>query len=168
MKTYADNSVLEGLQANFSQNVRGFVISMTGALCGILAFLLSAAGGITAAHALSIVFGVIFAPVALVGGGIGAAVFYRRATSEARSELEKSIKTLEDTYRQSLIDLTNRERNRLLQYGKQILAPVFSQLHVLADRYRDQQSLFDTFTDRAKGIEKDLAAIPSGQPQLVK
>ncbi len=167
MKTYADNTVLEGLQANFSQNVRGFILSVTGALSGILAFLLSAAGGITAAHALSIVFGVIFAPVALVGGGIAATVFYRRATSEARTELETSLKSLEDAYRQSLIDLTNRERSRLLQYGKQILAPVFSQLNVLADRYREQQGTLDAFTDRAKGIETDLAALPITQPQRV-
>jgi len=164
MKTYADNTVLEGLQANFSQNVRGFVLSVTGALSGILAFLLSAAGGITAAHALSIVFGMVFAPIALVGGGIGAAIFFRKASSDAHAQLTGSIKTLEGNYRQSLVDLTNRERSRLLQYGKQILAPVFSQLQVLAQRYRDQQGQIDTFTDRATGIETELNAIKVAQP----
>ncbi len=167
MKTLTDNTVVAGLQENFAQNVRGFVLSVTGALSGILAFLVSAATGITAAHGLAIVFGMVFAPVALVGGGLSAAWFFRKATSDARTQLEASVKTLEDSYRQSLVDLTNRERSRLLQYGKQILAPVFSQLQVLAERYRDQQSQLDTFTDRASGIETEMGTIQVAQPQQV-
>ncbi len=166
LNTYAGNAVLEGLQANFAQNVRGFILSVTGALSGIIAFLLSAATGITAAHGLTIVFGVIFAPVALIGGGIGAAWFFNKATRDAKAQLETSIKALEESYRQALVDLTNRERSRLLQYGKQILAPVFNQLQVLAQRYRDQQGQLDTFTDRAKGIEMEIGSVQV-EPQQV-
>ncbi len=159
LKTYTNDAVIEGLQANFAQNVRGFVLSVTGVMSGLVAFLLSAATGIGAAHGLTILFGVIFAPVAVLGGGIGAAIFFRKATNDAKKELEGSIQALEDSYRKSLQDLTSRERSRLLQYGKQILAPVFSQLGVLAERYRDQQGQLDTFTDRAKGLETEINAV---------
>jgi hypothetical protein len=63
---------------------------------------------------------------------------------------------LQNNYQQSLSNLTSRERSRLLQYGKQILSPVFSQLQSLAQRYKDQQAQLDTFGDRAKGIESEL------------
>lgn len=168
LRTYTNNEVLEGLQANFAQNVRGFVLSVTGVLSGLVAFLLSAATGIGAAHGLTILFGVIFAPVAVLGGGVGAAIFFRKATNDAKRQLEESIRALEESYRKSLEDLTNRERSRLLQYGKQILAPVFSQLQVLAQRYKDQQGQLDTFTDRAKGLETEINAVQvTSQPQTV-
>src|SRR5215472_1999340 len=39
MKSYTDNRVVEGLEDTFTQNVRGFTISVTGALSGVIAFL---------------------------------------------------------------------------------------------------------------------------------
>ncbi len=164
MKTYTDNRVLEGLQETFAQNVRGFALSVTGALGGILAFLLSAATGISAAHGLTIVFGVVFAPIALIGGGIGAAWFSRKATRDSRAHLDDSLRKLESSYHESLTDMTTRERTRLVQYGQQILAPVFSQLQVLAQRYREQVTEIDGFTSRATGLVDEIEAIISPQP----
>ena len=163
MKSYTDNRVLEGLQETFAQNVRGFALSVTGALGGMLAFLLSAATGISAAHGLTIVFGMVFAPIALVGGGLGAAWFSRKATRDSRAHLDDSLRKLEASYRDSLTDMTQRERTRLVQYGQQILAPVFSQLQVLAQRYREQVAQLDGFTDRATGLVSEIEAI--GKPQ---
>ena len=96
------------------------------------------------------------------GGGI-AYVAWRRAVKGAHDKLNKSIADLENTYKQSLVQLTNQERNRLLQYGKQILAPVFSQLQILAQRYKEQQAQLDTFADRSKGLEAEINAIKVGQ-----
>jgi len=165
-RTYTDREVLDGLQTTFAQNARGFALSVTGAVSGVLAFLLSAATGISAAHGLTIVFGVVFAPIALIGGGIGAAWFSRKATNDARTQLYTGIKTLETSYRKALQDLTDRERTRLVQYGQQILAPVFSQLQVLAGRYKDQQTQLDSFAARAQGLQNEIAAI-AGNPDLV-
>ena len=144
--------------------MRGFALSVTGALGGVLAFLLSAATGISAAHGLTIVFGVVFAPIALVGGGIGAAWFSRKATRDSRAHLDDSLRKLEDSYRDSLTDMTTRERTRLVQYGQQILAPVFSQLQVLAQRYREQVAQIDGFSDRATGLVSEIEAISNLQP----
>lgn len=170
MKSYTDNRVVEGLEDTFTQNVRGFTLSVTGALSGVIAFLLSAIGGITAAHGLAIVFGVVFAPIALAGGVGGAIWFSRKAINDARTHLNASIQTLEESYRSSLIDLTSRERTRLVQYGKQILTPVFTRLETLAQRYRDQQSQLDAFAKRADEIETTVNAVnvqPQPQPQGV-
>ena len=65
--------------------VRSSAISVTGVITGLVAFLLSAATGISAAQGLTIVFGVIFALIALIGGGIGAAVYYNKAVRDALS-----------------------------------------------------------------------------------
>ena len=87
LQTVSNNSVLENLEATFSQNVRGFMLSITGVLTGAIAFLLTAATGVSAAHALTVV-GIIFAPIALIGGGIGAAVYFSKATRDARIQLD--------------------------------------------------------------------------------
>lgn len=167
LQSVSDQSVVENLQQTFNQNVRGFAISVTGVITGLVAFLLSAATGISAAQGLTIVFGVIFAPIALIGGGIGAAVYYNKATGDAKNQLSNSLKTLEDSYRTALTDLTSRERSRLLQYGKQILAPVFSQLHTLTARYRDQQSQLDNYLKQAQGLKAEIDAVQVIQPEKV-
>ena len=47
----------------------------------------------------------------------------------------------------------------------QILAPVFSQLQALAQRYKDQQAQLDSFVDRAKGLETEINAVKLAQPE---
>jgi small GTP-binding protein len=171
LQSVSDHSVIEALERDFAQNVRGFALSVTGVLSGLVAFLVSAATGISTVHGLTIVFGVIFAPIALIGGGIGAAIYYNKATRDAKEALQTSLKSLENSYRAALTDLTTRERTRLLQYGKQILAPVFSQLQALASRYRDQQTQVDGFLKRAAELETAINAVlvqaPTPQPETV-
>jgi hypothetical protein len=168
LQSVSDQSVVEHLQQTFNQNVRGFAISVTGVITGLVAFLLSAATGISAAQGLTIVFGVIFAPIALIGGGIGAAVYYNKATTDAKNQLDASLKTLEESYRAALTDLTTRERSRLLQYGQQILAPIFSQLNTLTARYRDQQTQLDNYLKQAQGLRAEIDAVQmAAQPEKV-
>src|SRR5207247_762072 len=88
--------------------------------------------------------GAALGPFVIAAGGVGAFWYWRRAIRDAQVKLESQINDLETSYGQSLANLTNRERSRLLQYGKQILAPVFSQLQVLAQRYKDQNTQIDT------------------------
>ncbi len=164
MKGYTDNTVIEGLQANFEQNVRSFTYSAVGGLGGAIAAILSIlTPGALALHPLAALGFAIGAPVMVLGGG-AAYVFWRKAVNDARNQLNKSIQALEDSYKQSLVGLTTQERNRLMQYGKQILSPVFSQLQTLARRYKEQQAQLDAFNDRARGLETEINAIDLSKP----
>lgn len=159
MQGYSDNRVLDSIQANFEQNVRRFAYGAVGGLGGAIAVIISLlTPGALAIHPLAVVGFAIGAPIMLVGGGIAYGV-WRKAVNDARKQLDTSIKDLENTYKDSLVMLTTRERNRLLQYGKQILAPVFSQLQALAGRYKEQLAELDTFNDRATGLATEIEAV---------
>jgi hypothetical protein len=58
-----------------------------------------------------------------------------------------------------MLDLTNRERSRLLQYGQQILSPVFSQLHVLNERCEQQKKALQAKAEHSKQLRQKLDAI---------
>lgn len=159
MQGYTDNRVLEGIQADFQGHVRRFAYGAASSIGGIIAVVISIlTPGAIAVHPLATIGFMVGLPVMVVGGGV-AYIAWRRAVNGAHEKLNKSIDDLENTYKASLVNLTNQERNRLLQYGKQILAPVFSQLQTLAQRYKEQQAQLDTFTDRAKGLEAEIDAI---------
>ena len=82
---------------------------------------------------------IIAAPVAALGG-VAALRYYRRVTEDTQRELNARIDEIEKTYHEALDNLTQKERNRLTQYGKQVLTPIFSRLEVLAERYSAQES----------------------------
>lgn len=167
MKGYTDNTVIESLQTSFEQNVRNFTYSAAsgigGAIAAILGILTPGALHLYPLAALGFAVG---APIMVLGGG-AAYWFWRKAVNDARKQLAKSIDELEDSYKQSLVSLTTQERNRLLQYGKQILSPVFSQLQTLARRYKEQQAQLDTFHDRAVGLEAEINAVEMAKPEKV-
>lgn len=165
MKAYTNKEVIEGIQANFAQNTRTFTYSAISGVTGIVAFLLSIATPVIGAHALAVV-GVVLGPLAALGGGGAALIIWRKAVNDARKQLHDKVQELEDSYKQSLVKLTASERNRLLQYGKQILSPVFSQLQALAHRYKEQQAEIEVFNDRAKGLETEINAVDmAAKPQ---
>src|SRR5260221_2234722 len=161
LKSYGDKRVVEAIQSNFEQNVRGFAVSTASSLGGLIALILAHLTPLAPSAYPLAALGVALGPVVIAVGGVGAVWFWRRAVRDATEKLNGQIRELEDNYKQSLQSLTNRERNRLLQYGKQILAPVFSQLQALAQRYKDQQAQLDTFVDRAKGIETEINKVKS-------
>jgi small GTP-binding protein len=159
MKGYSDNKVIGSIQSHFDDNVRGFTYSAVGGVGGIVAVIVSlATPGALALYPLAAIGFTIGLPVTVLGG-IAALRYWRKAVRDARTQLENQIKELEDSYRQALTRLTNDERNRLVQYGKQILSPVFSQLQELAGRYRDQQGLLNKFTASADEIGNLLGAL---------
>jgi small GTP-binding protein len=168
MKGYTDNTVIEGLQTNFEQNVRNFTYSAVGGLGGAIAAILSIlTPGALHLYPLAALGFAVGLPIMIAGGG-AAYVFWRKAVNDARNQLNKSIQELEDSYKESLVSLTTRERNRLLQYGQQILAPVFGQLQTLARRYKEQQAQLDAFNDRARGLESEINAVDLSRPEKQK
>lgn len=160
LKTYTENNLAESLRETFAGNMFGFSASMTGLLGGIMAIALGlAAPGAVTATALGVLGAMVLGPALAVGGTAGVLVYGRKLRRDALIELETRLQNLRGSYRQSLIDLTERERTRLLQYGQQILAPVFSHLEVLARRYQEQKQQITALQEGAIALRRDLDRI---------
>jgi small GTP-binding protein len=143
LKSYSTGKVASDIQNIFETNMSGFQASALAAVGGLILVILAIApaGPVIGAGALAtatLAF-VVGAPV-LLGGGFFAVRYYRRVVGDTKRDLHARIDQLEKTYHESLNDLTQKERNRLTQYGKQVLTPVFSRLEVLAQRYAAQSA----------------------------
>lgn len=135
--------------------MRGFTTSLGGIVAGILTIVGGAAlPGAFAGTLLTGVF-VVATPLLAVGGA-GVLLYSQKLRRDANKELEERIKTLRESYRQSLVEMTDRERTRLLQYGQQILGPVFSQIEVLVKRYQDQADKLAELTTVAQELRTEL------------
>jgi flagellar capping protein FliD len=91
-----------------------------------------------------------------VVGGYVALRYYRRVTDNTKREFNGRIDNLEKTYHEALNDLTQKERTRLTQYGKQVLTPVFSRLEVLAQRYTNQRTRLQDFLEQIATLRKGV------------
>jgi small GTP-binding protein len=159
MKGYSNQQVIDSIQTDFEQNVRNFTYGAASGVGGLLAVLISiATPGALIAHPLAVIGFAVGLPVMLAGGGL-ALVAWRSAVNRSKKQLNEKIDGLESSVKDSLIKMTNHERSRLLQYGKQILSPVFSQLEALAKRYRDQQSEIASFNERLATLAKEIDMI---------
>ncbi len=168
LKSYTDDSLAENLRQSFRANLLGFSTGFTAALGGIVAVVLVAAHGAVTAAVGSILATFVVGPTLLVGGGTAAVLYWRKMKRDAERELDKRLSTLQLSYRQALLDLTSRERSRLLQYGQQILAPVFSQLSVLHDRYTAQKNALQDQAAQARALRElldSIEVIVDNQPQ---
>ncbi len=160
LKSYTENSLAENLRSTFRSNLLGFSTGFTAALGGILAVLLGlAAKGAVTAAASTVVATFVVGPALLVGGGAAAMLYWRKIKRDANAELEARLETLQRSYHDAMIDLTARERTRLVQYGQQILAPVFSQLTVLRDRYQAQETALQEKTEQSRQLRGEIDAI---------
>jgi len=160
LKSYTGDSLVENLRQTFRSNLLGFSTGFTAALGGIVAVVLGVAakGAVTAAVG-SMVATFVVGPTLLVGGGAAAVLYWRKIKRDAGHELESRLNALQTSYHQAMVDLTHRERNRLLQVGQQILAPVFSQLSVLNDRYTAQKNALQQSAAEAKALRELIDAI---------
>lgn len=159
LRAYSDKRVAADIQEEFDENVRNFTYGLIGGTGGAFAVLLSLIGGLAvpgAALPPLAVIGLILGVPAMLGGSAIAMRQSRKAVQDARDQLAKRLQGLEDNYRGALVRLTTDERNRLVQYGGRILSPVFSQLQVLAGRYKDQKAQLDSFVTRADEIEQAM------------
>lgn len=159
LKTYTENNLAESLHETFSNNMSGFTLGVLGVIGGIIAGIAAAVvpGALTATVA-GIGLTIVAAPAVVIGGG-AVYVYWRKLHSDAYKELDQRLNTLRSSYRQALQDLTDRERSRLLQYGQQILAPVFSHLEVLAETYRKQQTALEELDKSSKSLRAEIDRI---------
>jgi GTP-binding protein EngB required for normal cell division len=160
LKSYTDNSLAENLRNTFRGNLVGFSAGFTAALGGIVAVVLgiAAPGAVTAAAGAALAT-LVVGPLLLVGGGAAAALYWRKIKRDANQELEDRLSALQASYHQAMQDLTDRERSRMLQYGQQILSPVFSQLSVLNDRYQTHKNALQDKAELSKELRQEVDRI---------
>lgn len=165
LKTYSSGRVIGEMEEVFRSNMNGFAAGTGAAVAGVILMILAAlpAGPIFGAGALataSLAF-VVGAPLAAIGS-YAALRYYRRVSADTKSDFNRRVDQLQATYEKALDDLTQRERSRLTQYGKQVLTPIFSRLEVLARRYSAQQAtlrgLLDQIATLRRGIEESQAS----------
>lgn len=154
LKRYSTGSVVGEMEGVFQSNVVNFQRTAIAALGGLVlvAAAIAAPGGIVSAAAP------LAAPAFVVGAAIAAVFglpainYLRRVVRDTKADFNAKVDTLVKNYNSALEDLTTRERARLVQYGKQILSPVFGRLEALRKKYQEQD---EQLTGLHKGI-KDL------------
>jgi small GTP-binding protein len=161
LKTYSSGKVLEDLQTTFEGNLGGF---MTWGLTAVVGLVISIIALVTpgpligvGAAALALPALILGAPLAL-GGGYAAYRYYRKVSADTKRNLTTKIDELQKTFHESLDGLTRKERGRLTQYGKQVLAPVFSRLEVLTNRYAAQQAKLREHLTQLEMLRKGIQA----------
>lgn len=159
LKSYSTGKVVGDIRKVFETNINGFASSSFAALAGVLVVLLAVAtpGPLLGAGAAALAFPafILAAPVA-VWGGYSAWRYYRRLTAETKRDFNERIDQIEKRYHEALNDLTLKERNRLTQYGKQVLTPIFSRLEVLTLRYNSQQGDLQKYLDEIATLRKGI------------
>jgi len=98
----------------------------------------------------------VIGPALLLGGGAAATLYWRKLKQDAIKEMDQRVDALHASYTGALVDLTNRERNRMLQYGQQILAPVFSQLTVLSERYQQHKTALQEKAELSRQLRHEI------------
>ncbi len=162
LKSYSSGRVIGEMQDVFQTNINGFTMGAGAALIGVVVMLVASVGtpgpliGIGAAALAAPAF-IIAAPVAAVGS-FAALRYYRRVSADTRRELNTRIDEIEKTYHDALDTLTQKERNRLTQYGRQVLTPIFSRLEVLSERYTTQQNALRHYQEQIAALRKEIEA----------
>ncbi|MCC6803756.1 MAG: hypothetical protein IT319_12805 [Anaerolineae bacterium] len=150
------------MQELFQANMSGFTWSVGAALVGLVVALVATVGtpgpvlGVGAA-ALAFPALIFAAPVAALGS-VAAVRYYRRVSEDIRRELNARIDEIERIYREALDSLTQKERNRLTQYGTQVLTPIFSRLEVLSERYTTQQRRMSAYLEQIRTLRDEIEA----------
>jgi small GTP-binding protein len=166
MSAYSNDQMLEVMRQRFQTNLTGLGTSAgLGGLGTLAAVLALAAKGSVFAYPLTTLGFIVGAPVALVGGG--AAVWYwRKLRRDVKDDFNGQIDLLENSYRQAMTELTDRERSRLLQYGRQILDPVLSHFEALADKTaRDLEALED-LAGRVDALHRQIDGVAGPAPNV--
>lgn len=159
LKSYSSGKIVGDIQSVFEQNMNGFTTATITSFIGLIVAILGVAapGPLVGAAAapLALPALIIGAPLAAIGG-YAALRYYRRITATTKRDFNSRIDQLEKTYREALDDLTQKERSRLTQYGKQVLTPVFSRLEVLSQRYMTQKSRLQDHLEEAESLRKGI------------
>jgi small GTP-binding protein len=159
LKSYSSGRVVGEIQAMFESNMSGLTTSALATVSGLVLAIIALAThgpliGVGAAP-LALPAFIVGAPLAL-GGSVYAWRYLRRVSEDTKREFNIRVDQLEATYHQALNDLTQKERSRLTQYGKQVLTPFFSRLDVLAERYAAQQTALQKHIDDIEGLRGQI------------
>jgi small GTP-binding protein len=161
LKTYSTGKVVADMREIFDTNSSGFTTFTLASVGGLLLVILALipAGPVIGVGAAPLALPALMAGAPLLlGGGYFAFRYLRGVISDTKKDLHQRIDQLEKTYHDALGDLTTKERNRLGQYGKQVLTPIYSRLEVLSQRYAAQQAALRAHLDQLatlrQGIEK--------------
>lgn len=156
---YSNEEMLSVMRQRFQTNLTGFSSSAGVGVLGALAALLGAAApGAIAAHVFTLL-GVVVGVPAAIGGGAAAVYYWRKLRRDARQDFNGQVDLLERGYRQAMVELTDRERHRLLQYGNQILEPVFSHFSALADTAEHDLTAMEDLQTRLVQLRTQIEAV---------
>lgn len=157
LKSYSSGQVLNDMKQQFDTNMGGFQLTAFASISGIVVAILAIAtpGPIAGAGAaLFALPALVIGGVLAVGAGIPAIQYVRRIQRETKGKFNDRVDELIKKYQDALDELTIKERNRLTQYGNQILTPVFSRLEVLAMRYNEQQQRMERFASELEDLRQ--------------
>ncbi len=159
MGAYSNAEMLAVMQERFQANLTGLSSSAGLSVLGALAAALGIAtpGAITL-HAFALLGAVIGIPVA-IGGGAFAVYYWRRLRRDVKADFNNQLDLLEQGYRRAMAELTDRERNRLLLYGQQILEPVLSHFAVMAETAERDLATLDELDNRISELQAALDAV---------
>ena len=161
-KHYADGALVAELQAQFSQNSTrlryGALAGMSGWISLALAFLVPGPLAGAAAAPLAL-------PAALVGAPLAAAGSWyawrqlRRVRKESQRELQDASAALLRVYRESLTQLCQSERQRLLQNGEELLGPLFARLTGQEESAEQQAAKLAAHRNELAEIQVELSSV---------
>ena len=150
------------IQDLFENNASGFRLWSLAAVGGLIATIaaIGAPGPLLGAGAAVLAFPafIVAAPIAAYGG-YRLVKHYRAITSDTKKEFNQRVDHLMQTYHTALDDLTKKERDRLSQYGNQVLTPIFSRLEVLSKRYAEQKTKMEHFTKRIETLREGIKGV---------
>jgi small GTP-binding protein len=157
LESYSTGRVVGNMQAIFENNMNAFTVSMMAVLGGVIVLAAAIAAPGAALVGASAVVIAVAAPIALVGGG-AALRYYRNLQSDTHKDFDERVDQLVKTYRDSLDDLTAKERQRLKQYGNQVLLPVFNRLEIMASRYKDQMTSLEKHLREIERLRTEIGS----------
>ncbi|PJF22289.1 MAG: hypothetical protein CUN56_06745 [Phototrophicales bacterium] len=159
LKSYSSGRLLEEIQQEFQLNMSGFTTGVVTSLGGLTLMLIAAGtpGPLFGAGAAALAGPVFVAAVPFAAwGSIKALQHYRKISSDLKKDFNTRVDKLMTAYHTALDDLTRKERNRLAQYGNQVLTPIFSRLEVLSKRYTEQQTQLEKYQERINTLRKGI------------
>jgi small GTP-binding protein len=160
LRSYSNGKVVDEVQNIFNTNMNRFMVSSLAAFSGLIVTLLATigtAGPVIGVHAAPLALpGLIIGAALAVPGGFFALRYLRRLSADSKRDFNERVDQLVAKYHTALDDLIQKERNRLTQYGNQVLTPIFSRLEVLAERYANQQKTFNAHRQQVETLRKGI------------
>jgi small GTP-binding protein len=160
LKTYSTGTVVAEMEQIFKANLSNFqgqALFTAGGLA-VVALAILTPGPLIGGAMLAFPAFLVGAAVATVAG-VPAYRTYRKMRKETKQKFNDRVDLLIKSYDESLSELTQKERNRLTQYGNQILTPIFSRLEVLSKRYAEQRERLERYMREIDDLRGRIEAL---------